>query len=296
MVGSVNEDVVVSVPQLPAPGQTVQGIGIQSMPGGKGANQAVAAARAGAPVIFVGAVGDDAAGRRSLEALVTEGVDVSGVRVVPGTPTGTAVVTVAADGENQIAIVAGANGTVTADHVDEVLQRHELGPGDVCLVCFEIPDGAVSAVSRAARPAGAMLVVNPAPARPLTDETVHGAPLLLPNSSEAETLSGATGEEAARRLHRMTGAPVVVTLGADGVLILDADGPRAVAGRKVPVVDTTGAGDTFAGVLAASLAQGDALDAAVERSVVASALSVGIAGAREGSPTADRIQAALAPV
>ena len=295
VVGSVNEDIVVQVPALPAPGQTVQGIDIHSMPGGKGANQAVAAARAGARVVFVGAVGDDDAGRRSLDALRTEGVDVSGVLVEPGTPTGTAVVTVAADGENQIAIVAGANGRVGADHVEGVLRRCSLGADDVCLVCFEIPDEAVSAASRAAREAGARLLVNPAPARPLTEETLSSAPLLLPNSSEAETLTGRTGEEAATVLARMSGAPVVVTLGGRGVLIVDGDHVRAVPGRTVEVVDTTGAGDTFAGVLAASMADDHPLEAAVERAVVASAMSVGVVGAREGSPTADRIEAALAP-
>jgi ribokinase len=294
VVGSANQDLMVTVPELPAPGQTVQGIGIESMPGGKGANQAVAAARAGAPVVFVGAVGNDDAGRRSLEALRSEGVDVSAVLVHPTEPTGTAVVTVAADGENQIAIVAGANGALSGAQVAAALTGAGLGPRDLCLVCFEIPDDAVAAASRAARLAGATLLVNPAPARPLVEETLRSAPLLLPNDSEAQALAGTTGEAAARHLRALTGAPVVVTLGGEGVLVLDDRPARTVPARKVEVVDTTGAGDTFAGVLAASLAAGRDLDAAVERAVVAAGLSVGVPGAREGSPRADRIEAALA--
>jgi ribokinase len=293
VVGSSNQDIVLTVPRLPSPGQTVIGDSITLLPGGKGANQAVAAARAGAHVVFVSAVGNDDGGRQAIDSLRDEGIDSSTVTVYDDQPTGTAVVLVSGDGENEIAIVQGANAALSGADVREALRRLDIGPGDVCLISFEIEDEAVTEAAACAAERGAQLLVNPAPARALNDHILAARPLLLPNSSEAEALSGRTGDEAAHRLHQMTSAPVIVTRGSSGVLIIDGTEERHVPALPVEAVDTTGAGDTFAGVLAARLADGDRLDDAVSYAVVAAALSVTKAGAREGSPTAAQVAAQL---
>ncbi len=291
VVGSSNQDIVVTVPRLPSPGQTVIGDSITLLPGGKGANQAVAAARVGADVVFVSAVGKDDGGRQTVDSLRAEGIDSSTVLLYDDQPTGTAVVLVSEDGENEIAIVQGANAALSGADVRKALGQLEIGPGDVCLISFEIEDEAVTEAAVCAAERGARLLVNPAPARTLNDRILAAKPLLLPNSSEAEALSGRTGDAAAHRLHELTSAPVIVTRGGDGVLIIDGTEERHVPALRVEAVDTTGAGDTFAGVLAARLAADDELDDAVGYAVVAAALSVTKAGAREGSPTAAQVQA-----
>lgn len=296
VVGSVNEDIVITVAALPTAGQTVPGKTMSVLPGGKGANQAVAAARAGAPVLFVGAVGADDAGRRSVAALQEEGVDSSAVLVDDTEPTGTAVVTVADDGENQITVVAGANNALTGDHVTRAMGRLGVGPSDVCLICFEITDEALVAAAQYAREHGVVLLVNPAPARPLAEKLRAAEPILLPNASEAEAIAGVKGDAAAVRLHEMSGAAVVVTLGARGVRIVGSSPTYTLPALTVNVVDTTGAGDTFAGVLSAMLAQGAGLRSAARSAVVAAGLSVTVRGAREGSPRAGRIVEALRTV
>jgi ribokinase len=296
VVGSANEDIVITANRLPMPGETVSGTSLTVLPGGKSANQAVAAARAGADVYFVGAVGTDDAGARSAKALRDEQVDVQALSRIADRPTGTAVVVVSADGENQIVIFAGANGALGAVHVESALTELALTPADVCLVGFEVGDEAVSAAARCASAGGARLVVNPAPARKLTEDVVSAQPILIPNSSEAEWLTGLSdAEDSARRLHEITGAPVVISAGARGALIVDdaQSGSRWVSSLEVDVADTTGAGDTLAGVLAAGLAGGLDLDHSVRRAVVAAALSVTVRGARPGSPTSQTIDSAL---
>lgn len=296
VVGSANEDIVITANRLPMPGETVSGTSLTVLPGGKSANQAVAAARAGADVCFVGAVGTDDAGSRSAKALGDEHVDVRALSRVADHPTGTAVVVVSADGENQIVIFAGANGALGASHVESALTDLALTPADVCLVGFEVGDDAVSAAARCAAVKGARLVVNPAPARKLTQDVVSARPILIPNLSEAEWLTGLSdAEEAARGLYEITGAPVVISAGAQGALIVEGAqiAARWVPSLSVEVADTTGAGDTLAGVLAAGLAGGLDLDYAVRRAVVAAALSVTVRGARPGSPMRQTIDDAL---
>jgi ribokinase len=280
VVGSANEDLVVTVASLPEPGQTVLAQGLVITPGGKGANQAVAAARAGADVVFVGSVGRDAAGERTIAALRTEGIDVSHVAVDSSAPTGVALVTVADDGENHIAVVAGANDLLSGGQVTAALVELGMDSGDVCLISFEIGDEAVAAAATYADQVGAKVLVNPSPARTLVAQVLQARPMLLPNASEAAHLSGLTGTPAARWLHDATGAPVVMTIGSAGATIVDQGEMYLIAAPVVDVVDTTGAGDTFAGVLAAMLAQGHELRSAVEQAVVAAALSVSSRGAR----------------
>lgn len=294
VIGSANEDIVATAPRLPRPGETVTGRGVSILSGGKSANQAVAAARFGARVCFVGAVGADAAGRRAVESLTNEGVDVTHISVLPHERTGTALIMVSDDGDNLITVVAGANGSVDGALVDAALADLDVAASDVCLVCFEIGDEAVQAVARRSALCGATLVVNPAPARPLPTTVASASPILVPNETEAMHLARTDDyREAAHRLAAQTGAPVVATLGPLGALIVTEDVERQIPSLPVTAVDSTGAGDTLCGVLAAGLAEGLVLESAVERAVAAASLSVTALGARPGSPPRSRVDEAV---
>lgn len=293
VVGSSNEDFVVSAPSLPTPGQTVIGRRLERRAGGKGANQAVAAARSGAYVHFISCVGSDQAGRKALALLDEEGVDASGVQIDVHAPTGMAMVLVADDGENEIVVVPGANATLEPDHVRRSLARLGIGPGDVCLISFEIEEAAVMAAAECTLERGATLLVNPAPARPMPEALLSAGPILLPNRSEALALSGADGLVGGLKLHEATAAPVVMTLGADGAIVVDSRTAWDVPAVRVQVVDSTGAGDTFAGIFASQLAAGADIRSAVERAMVGAAVSVTRVGARDGSPTSGEIDDAV---
>ena len=279
VVGSVNVDLVVHGQRLPAPGETVSGGTFARHGGGKGANQAVAAARLGAEVAFVGAVGDDDLGEEALRLLEAEGVDVRAVRRLEGVATGVALIAVDADGENQIAVASGAN-----LELDPALP--ELGESDVMLLNHEISEAARLAAARAAR---GPVVLNPAPARPIPDELAALGPILTPNAGEARELTGEEEPEAAARaLRERTGAPVLIKLGADGALLV-VDEVAHIPAPRVQVVDTTGAGDTLNGALAAELAAGRDLREAAAFAVRVAALSTRVAGAREGMPRRDEV-------
>ncbi len=282
VVGSVNVDLVTTVARLPGPGETVAGGTFARHGGGKGANQAVAAARWGAAVRFAGAVGDDDLGAAAVAELAAEGIDVTAVARVPGAPTGVASIVVDAAGENQIAVASGANAAL-----DPGAALAALGPLDEAAVVLnlELADPVVLAAARAARAAGLVLVVDPAPARALAAPLLDLAPVLVPNAGEARALSGVDDPAAAgRALAARTGAPVVVTLGADGALLVHGDAVDAVAAPAVATVDTTGAGDALCGVLAAELARGAPLAAALGEAVGAASASTGVPGARAGMP------------
>jgi ribokinase len=287
VVGSTNVDRTVQVPRLPGPGETVLGDALVVSPGGKGANAAVAAARAGAMVVFVSAVGADGDGDTAIATLRAEGVGVEAVAVRGDAPTGAALIVTDAEGANLIAVAAGANARVDPAHVARSLA--EVAAGDVVLVSAEIPDGAIEAAVRAGTERGAVTVLDPAPARPSLLQAARIGAILNPNESEAAELTGCDdAEEAGRRLAALTGRAAVVTLGAAGCLVVE-DGavtryPAAPAG---PIVDTVGAGDAFAGGLAAALAGGDSLEAAVGLALRAAAASLGYAGARPAAPGPD---------
>lgn len=299
VVGAVNVDMVVAAPALPGPGETVVGPRMARFGGGKGANAAVAASRAGAGVVLVGAVGADDIGAAAVTELRADGVDTSGVAVLEDEATGVALIVVDAAGENQIAVGAGANGAVAASTVTSALADALPGAGCV-LVSTEIPDAAVLAAVRAASAGGVLCVLNPAPVTSAVVElAVPGGPLLTPNRSECLDLAARLGgsrddvTDAATWIQAHTGAPVVVTLGVDGVLVVATDGRvQRVPARPTTVHDTTGAGDTFNGVLAAGLSAGVPLDVAVRTAGIAASLSVAQAGARGGMPTAAAIAAA----
>ncbi len=288
VVGAVNVDLVVAAPRLPGPGETVVGPGMRRFGGGKGANAAVAAARAGARVTLVGAVGDDDLGTAALDELRAEGIDVGGMAVLAGQATGVALIVVDQAGENQIAVGAGANAAVTP---------RVLPAADCVLISTEIAPATVVAAVRGAR---SRCVLNPAPVIDEVLEILDAGPILTPNRSEcldlATRLGGPADDDvvaAARRIRTRTGAPVVVTLGGDGVLVVDGGTVERVPARPATVRDTTGAGDTLNGVFAARLAAGDSLAAAVRVAIVAASLSVTRVGARAGMPTVAEISAAV---
>jgi ribokinase len=305
VVGSLNVDLVVAAARLPTPGETVTGGDLARYPGGKGGNQAAAAARLGGSVAFVGAVGTDALGIESRAALAAEGIDVAGV-LETDRPTGVALIVVDPRAENLIAVAPGANRELHAAHVAAALGRLAPGPLDVVLVCREIPADAVRVALQIGRDAGATTILNPAPAEGLDGMTVTLADILTPNETELAMLTGALPagldpERAARDLlasrssggHgptvRRAGArepAVVVTLGAAGVRIVGTTGPAlTIAAPDVRPVDTTGAGDTFNGALADGIARGLDLVTAVRRAVAAASLSTTRPGARGGMPT-----------
>jgi ribokinase len=293
-VGSCNLDLVIEVEALPHPGETVFGSGLRRAGGGKGANQAVAAARDGARVVFLGAVGADDAGEFALADLLTEGVDTSAVVRSTERPTGTAIIVVDRRGENSIVVVSGAN-TCLDEGIASALDRLELGADDILLTGFEVPMAAVEASAELAWRRGARMVINPAPAMPLSDRLTACSPILTPNAGEATLLTGAPDAmTAAHLLSARTGTWAVVTLGSDGVLAVRDGEERRLPGCPAQALDSTGAGDTFSGVFAASLASGSDVPSSVWRANVAAALSVTAIGARTGMPRVEQIDRAIA--
>lgn len=300
VVGAINVDFVVAAPRLPGPGETVVGGGLQTFGGGKGANAAVAAARAGATVKLMGAVGDDDTGTSALSDLRDEGVDVGDVAVLAGESTGVALIVVDDHGENQIAVGAGANAALSADDVRACL-RAALPSAGCVLVSTEIPAAVVAAAVEEATAAGVLCVLNPAPVLPIVGDLLRLGPILTPNETELRDLlslldENSTGSavEDATRVASRSHQSVIVTRGEDGVVVIAPDlDHHNVSAPRVEVRDTTGAGDTFNGVLAARLAEGHSLDDAVPYAVAAAGLSVTEVGARGGMPTATAIEAAL---
>jgi ribokinase len=273
VVGSINLDVVATVERLPRPGETLTDAGLARVPGGKGANQAVAAARLGADVRFVGCVGDDEFGRLARRGLEEAGVELTGVRVVPGEPTGVALVVVGRGGENQIVVAPGANRElVPADY--------GIGDADAVLCQLEVPSDAVAAAAEQAR---GLFCLNAAPARTVPEAVLERADVIVANSLEVETLGSSP-----------LGCLFAVTLGADGALLVD-DGEevaRAVPPR-VQAVDGTAAGDAFCACLVVSLLEGRPRQEALERACAAGAVAASRPGAQPSLPTADEIDAAL---
>lgn len=301
VVGAINVDLVVATERLPGPGETVVGPGVERHGGGKGANAAVAAARAGAEVRYCGAIGNDDTGAEALAELHAEGIDIADVAVLDGVATGTALIVVDAQGENQIAVGAGANAAVTPEVVRGAVAR-AAGWAGCLLVSTEIPADAVVAAIVAAAEHGICCVLNSAPVLAELAEVLPLGPIVTPNASELEDLHLLFGERGRRSVAEMatgmstlTKAPVVVTLGGDGVFILEPGGreTRIPAGSVSQVRDTTGAGDTFNGVFAATLAGGASVLDASARGVAAASLSVAAVGARGGMPRGEHIDAAL---
>jgi ribokinase len=282
--GSINIDIIVPVPQLPRPGETVLGGDYRLLPGGKGANQALAARRAGAEVKMAGAVGRDAFAATALECLRHDGVDLALVRRVER-PTGCAAVMVGEDGENLIAVASGANVEVVAEAVPDDL----LSPGTVVLCQMEVPAAETAALIRRAARGGARSILNLAPAMHIETELLGDIDLLVANAAEAATLGGDPAA-IARRLRQ----GFVVTHGAAGSTAFLADGRRLdIPALAIDVVDTTGAGDTFVGVLTAGLDHRLALDIALRRASAAAGLACRAHGAQTAMPDAAAIDEAV---
>ena len=284
VIGAINADLVVAAGALPGPGETVVGERLERHGGGKGANAAVAAARLGADVALVGAVGDDDLGTALLDELGAEGVGLDAISRLQDEVSGAALIVVDAEGENQIAVGAGANGRVDGALVERAITPL-LREAAVVLVSCEIPFSGVRVAVELARRAGVRVIVNPAPVLDGLLDLAGWAPLLTPNAHEAAALAGEDDPEAAARvLAERTGAPVVVTLGAEGAVMADPEPRRLPAAPPARVVDTTGAGDAFNGALAAELARGCGVEDAVAFAVRAAARAVEAAGARAGMP------------
>ena len=292
VLGAINVDLVVAAATLPGPGETVTGSGLKTFGGGKGANAAVAAARAGAEVALVGAVGKDAHGVSSIENLKSEGIDTSYILVLEDEATGVALIVVDDAGENQIAVGLGANAALTIEHVERSFNALLENAGCV-LVSTEIPEDVIAYAVRAAASRGVRCILNPAPVLPVVLDVLSTGPILTPNGGELTELvsrlghsAGNSAIEGAQIINAVSGNSVVTTLGAVGALILqDAENHEVVPSQKVVARDSTGAGDTFNGVLATWLAQGAMLSEAVKVAVVAASLSVTRVGARDGMPS-----------
>jgi ribokinase len=297
VVGSVNVDLVVSVERLPGRGETVVGGRFARHQGGKGGNQAIAAARLGAETHFIGAVGDDQFGADARAALETGNVDVEGLITLGGHATGVALIVVDETGENSIAVAGGANAALTSVQVRQAIKRVTLTAADVVLVGHEVRTGATHEALRLARIAGAMTILNPAPVGELGRETLDLADVLTPNEIELEALVGPGSASAGAR--RLLGPEpgrraVLVSLGRRGGLLLSGRRARTIPALKVAVVDTVGAGDALNGALAAGLAAGLDLAESARRAVIAASLAVTRAGAREGMPARAELETALA--
>jgi ribokinase len=288
VVGSCNMDVVAYADRLPAAGETVLGHRLLQAPGGKGANQAVAASLAGGTVSMIGAVGADAFGEQVRASLKHAGVDVTGLRAA-AQPTGTAHITVDRAGDNAIVVIPGANAEVT--ELTEA-DRRVLAGSDVLLVQLELPESVVAEAAEAAHRAGATVLLTPAPVRPLAAGLLELTDLLVPNRQEAEQLTGRTEVPAALDVLLGQVPAAVITLGADGCCYGDRAGTRLrIAAPSVRAVDTTAAGDTFTGALAVALGEGWVPAEALAWATRAAALSVQRAGAAGSMPDRAQIDA-----
>ena len=294
VIGSINMDLVVRTASLPRPGETVAGLDFATHPGGKGANQAVAAARLGADVAMVGKVGDDAFGGELCAFLASNGVDVARVRTTGECPTGVATITVDGVGENVIVVVPGANAEVRPDDLDV-----DPGPDDVVVAPFEIPLETIAEVFARARRTGARTVLNPAPARPCESSLIDLADVLIVNETELAFFAGlaevdpADSAEVVRAIGRVrtrSDQVVVATLGPRGAIASVGGEEVEVTGRRVEVVDTTAAGDTFTGAVAARIAEGWDVPRALGFANAAASLCVGRAGAGPSIPTRAEVE------
>jgi ribokinase len=300
VMGSSNTDMVVKAEKFPLPGETIMGGTFFMNPGGKGANQAVAAARLGGEVTFLAKIGKDIFGNQALQQFQQEGIDTQYMVTDPEKPSGVALITVDAKGENNIVVAPGANAALMPSDLEPA--RRALQQSEILLMQLEIPLDTVAAAARIAADLGIKVILNPAPARSLPAEILQGLYLITPNESEAETLTGiaisnlATAEIAAEKLRQKGVANVVITLGAQGALVFTAETVQHVPAPAVTPIDTTAAGDVFNGALAVALAEGQNLVQAVTFANQAAAFSVTKLGAQASAPTREDLQGIAFPV
>ncbi|MGI8855031.1 MAG: ribokinase [Thermomicrobiales bacterium] len=298
VLGSINTDLVVRAPRFPRPGETMHGSDFAVVGGGKGANQATAAARLGAPVQFIGAVGADDFGARRIAEMQDAGVDVGAIARLSDVPTGVALITVNAQGENTIIIAAGANWRVTPEDIPGTMLA--MAAGGVLVAQLELPLETVVAGLARAREAGLTTMLNAAPYTPKARQLLQHVDILIANEGEAGDLAewaSAVSEEnatdVAARLRARGPRTVVVTLGAAGVVVATNAETRLIPAPRVAVVDTTGAGDCFTGAFAAALVADLEMAEAARRAVAAASYSTTIFGATTGMPTTEQLDAFL---
>ncbi len=298
VVGSSNTDMIIKLDRIPRPGETIIGGEFATAAGGKGANQAVAAARAGGRVTFIGRVGRDMFGEKAVAGFVADGICTDFIVQDAASPSGVALIFVDAKGENSIAVASGANGNLTPANV--LKAKRAFQPGGIVVLQLETPLNTVQAAADRALAAGMRVILNPAPARALPNKLLSRLYLLTPNESEAELLTGitvqdnASASQAARALLKRGVRNVIVTLGARGALAAGEEGEGFIPAFKVKPVDTTAAGDVFNGALAAGLAEGKSLLDAARFGAAAAAVSVTRLGAQTSAPTRAEIDRLLA--
>ncbi|WP_075291008.1 ribokinase [Pararhizobium arenae] len=294
--GSINMDLIATTPRLPKPGETLAGTGFTTAAGGKGANQALAATRAGATVRMAGAVGSDAFATDALALMKDAGTDLSAVKVVDDA-TGTAHILVGGDGENVIIVVASANGKVSTE--DALAAVAAMEKDDTLVLQLEVPAPSIEAALSAAKKAGIRSIINIAPLTSDAARLGRMADIVVANETEFELLAGKSGLASEdriaemRRLHDETGQTIIVTLGAEGVVALRDGTLHTAKGLKIEPVDTVGAGDTFCGYLAASLDAGLDFEKALRRAAVAGSLACLKPGAQPAIPLAAEVEASL---
>lgn len=297
VVGSSNTDMIIKLDRIPRPGETILGGEFTTAAGGKGANQAVAAARAGGDVTFVARVGQDMFGDKAIAGFVEDGIHIEYIARDLEAPSGVALIFVAKDGENSIAVAGGANGRLSPDAVQKA--RLAIAGASSLVVQLETPLETVQAAAEIAILEGLQVILNPAPARALPDELLRLVTILTPNESEAELLTGIavhdeeSAERAAAALLARGVKTVVMTLGARGALVASSSSRQLVPGFSVSPVDTTAAGDVFNGALAVALGEGRELLDAVRFANAAAAISVTRLGAQPSAPKREQIDAML---
>jgi ribokinase len=289
VVGSLNIDMTVTAPKIPTKGETILGHELHFIPGGKGANQAVALGRLGADVTMFGCVGDDAFGSQLITNLQAQNVKTGPIKVIPGVSTGVALITVG-DNDNTIVVVPGANGTVDCAYIDAV--KAELLAASLVILQLEIPLATVSYVIDLCAAAGIAIILNPAPAQPLPADLIAKLSYITPNEHEASIVFGFSGDH--RDLLRRYPNQLIITQGSAGVSMADADGTiHTVPASPAKVVDTTGAGDTFNGAFAFALANKKPVLEALRFANIAAGLSTEKFGAQGGMPTLAEVNAKL---